>query len=115
MATSKAIRITPQSTSCPSIPADGPLVLIDAFILRKVKNFYSKKYGIGVARFSHKGNIIHSSTKFDDAIRYQSPHDNVYLAYFTGHSGRYASPPSQYNQCRAYESSQCEVYTCQPT
>ena len=58
-------------------------------VCRKVKNFYSKKYGIGVARFSHKGNIIHSSTKFDDAIRYQSPHDNVYLAYFAGHTGKY--------------------------
>jgi len=57
---------------------------------RKSRTFYSKKYGISHARFTHKPhNIIHASTKLDDhAIRYHSMHDNKYLSYFQGHTGR---------------------------
>ena len=53
---------------------------------RKVKTFYSKKYGIGHVRFTHRsGNIIHTSTKVDHAVRYHAMHDNKYLSYFRGH------------------------------
>jgi hypothetical protein len=58
--------------------------------VRKVKTFHSKKYGISHARFAHRSqNIIHASTKGDDhALRYHSMHDNKYLSYFKGHTGR---------------------------
>jgi hypothetical protein len=53
---------------------------------RKSKTFYSKKYGIGLIRFTHRsGNILHTSTKGDHAVRYHSMHDNKYLSYFRGH------------------------------
>lgn len=72
---------------------------VDAFILwdvnkaKKVRTFYSKKYGISHARFTHRSqNIIHASTKLDDhTIRYHSMHDNKYLSYFRGHTGRVRS------------------------
>lgn len=77
--------------------------------LRFVKSFYSKKYGIDLARFTHgKTNVLHASTKGDgqfafsrwealgfaadafasspDAIRYHSLHDNKYLSYYKGHT-----------------------------
>lgn len=57
---------------------------------RKLRNFWSKKYGVSLARLTHKaGNSIHSSTKGNDhALRYHSSHDNKYLSYFSGHTGR---------------------------
>ena len=48
----------------------------------------SKKYGCANVRFTHKAtNIIYTSTKGEDAIRYMSLHDNKYLRYFKGHTG----------------------------
>ncbi|KAG1734139.1 WD40-repeat-containing domain protein [Suillus lakei] len=35
--------------------------------------------------------VVHASTKEDDTIRYHSLHDNKYLQYFKGHSGRVVS------------------------
>ncbi|KAJ3227623.1 WD repeat-containing protein 82 [Clydaea vesicula] len=49
----------------------------------------NKKYGCNLARFTHKStNVIHSSTKEDDQIRYLSFHDNKYIRYFKGHTKR---------------------------
>ncbi len=67
------------------------------------KRIYSRKYGCGLARFTHRSNnILHSSTVGDgitcihrsrsdelDVIRYLSVHDNKYLQYFRGHTGRF--------------------------
>jgi COMPASS component SWD2 len=65
---------------------------------RKLKNFWSKKYGVGLGRFTHRsGNIVHASTKVvadarasedTHALRYHSTHDNKYLSYFKGHTAR---------------------------
>ena len=53
---------------------------------------FSKKYGVHHIKFAHSPtNIIHSSTKEDDNIRYMSLHDNKYLRYFRGHKGRVVS------------------------
>ncbi|ORY50088.1 WD40 repeat-like protein [Rhizoclosmatium globosum] len=50
------------------------------------KTSYSKKYGCGISKFTHRpNNILYSSTKEDNAIRYLSFHDNKFLKYFTGH------------------------------
>jgi COMPASS component SWD2 len=50
---------------------------------------YSKKYGVGLVRFTHHpSNVLCSSTKGEPAIRYLSLHDNAYLRYFCGHESR---------------------------
>ena len=53
---------------------------------------YSKKYGCANVSFTHKStNIIYTSTKGEDAIRYMSLHDNKYLRYFKGHTKQVVS------------------------
>ncbi|KDE07220.1 hypothetical protein MVLG_02443 [Microbotryum lychnidis-dioicae p1A1 Lamole] len=53
---------------------------------------YSKKYGVHLARFTHKNtNVIHASTKGSDDIRYLSLHDNNYIRYFKGHTKKVVS------------------------
>lgn len=45
-----------------------------------------------MARFTHDPNsIIYASTKVDDGIRYLATHDNSYIRYFKGHTGRVTS------------------------
>ena len=55
----------------------------------------SGKYGVHLARFTHKSTaIIHASTKGEEAastIRYLSLHDNSYLRYFYGHKKQYVT------------------------
>lgn len=47
---------------------------------------YSKKYGVGLVRFTHHAsNVLCSSTKGDPTVRYLALHDNAYLRYFSGH------------------------------
>ncbi|WFD31178.1 hypothetical protein MSPP1_002212 [Malassezia sp. CBS 17886] len=59
---------------------------------RHTKTLYSKKYGVNLARFTHRSSaIIYASTKEDDTIRYHSLHDNKYLQYFRGHKRRVVS------------------------
>ncbi|KAK0536421.1 hypothetical protein OC842_002005 [Tilletia horrida] len=56
------------------------------------KEFASHKYGVDLARFTHKPDtIIYASTREDNAIRYHSMTDNKYLAYFRGHESRVTS------------------------
>ncbi|GAA5883695.1 hypothetical protein JCM16303_004771 [Sporobolomyces ruberrimus] len=56
------------------------------------KKLYSQKYGVHLARFTHKSStIIYASTKGNDDIRYLSLHDNSYLRYFSGHKKRVVS------------------------
>ncbi|EJD49659.1 WD40 repeat-like protein [Auricularia subglabra TFB-10046 SS5] len=59
----------------------------------KFKNtLFSKKYGVDLIRFTHKStNVVHASTKEDDAIRYHSLHDNKYIMYFKGHKKKVIS------------------------
>ncbi|ODN83992.1 hypothetical protein L202_00027 [Cryptococcus amylolentus CBS 6039] len=66
---------------------DDQVFLYDALKGKMTKKLYSKKYGVDHVRFTHKSeNIIHASTRRDDAIRYQSLHDNRYISYFRGHT-----------------------------
>ncbi|KNZ72190.1 WD repeat-containing protein 82, partial [Termitomyces sp. J132] len=56
------------------------------------QSLYSKKYGVDLPRFTHRNTaILHASTKEDDTIRYHSLHDNKYLQYFKGHTGKVIS------------------------
>ena len=48
---------------------------------------YSKRYGCQNVRFTHhQTQIIYSSSKGDNAIRYHSLHTNQYLRHFAGMS-----------------------------
>ncbi|KAK4546354.1 hypothetical protein LTR36_002031 [Oleoguttula mirabilis] len=56
------------------------------------KELKSQKYGSALARFTHHStSIIYASTKVDDGIRYLSMHDNSFIRYFRGHTGRVTS------------------------
>lgn len=71
---------------------DETLQLFDCRKGKHQKQLYSKKYGVHLARFTHKNTaIIHASTKEDDGIRYLSLHDNNYIRYFKGHKKRVVS------------------------
>ncbi|KAH7106455.1 WD40-repeat-containing domain protein [Auriculariales sp. MPI-PUGE-AT-0066] len=70
----------------------------DAFRLYSAKTgkhkntFYSKKYGVDLIRFTHKStNVLHTSNKENDDIRYHSMYDNKYITYFKGHTKRVIS------------------------
>jgi len=67
-------------------------LLIFEVVHRHLKTLYSKKYGVDLPRFTHRHTtVVHASTKEDDTIRYHSLHDNKYLQYFKGHTGRVVS------------------------
>ncbi|GAA6010991.1 hypothetical protein JCM10207_005460 [Rhodosporidiobolus poonsookiae] len=71
---------------------DETMQLFDVRSGKWVKQLYSKKYGVGLARFTHKSStIVHASTKGNDDIRYLSLHDNNYLRYFKGHTKQVVS------------------------
>ena len=56
------------------------------------KELKSQKYGNALARFTHNStNILYASTKVDDGIRYLCMHDNSFIRYFRGHTGRVTS------------------------
>ncbi|KAJ3341163.1 member of Set1p complex, histone methyl transferase [Gonapodya sp. JEL0774] len=64
-------------------------ICFDDTVICLEKTSFSRKYGCSLARFTHRANnIIHASTKEDNAIRYLSFHDNRYLKYFQGHKTR---------------------------
>lgn len=59
---------------------------------KHLKTQYSKKYGVHLARFTHRNDsIIYASTKEDDTIRHHSLHKNEYLQYFRGHHAKVTS------------------------
>ncbi|GAA5869258.1 hypothetical protein JCM8547_005179 [Rhodosporidiobolus lusitaniae] len=71
---------------------DETMQLFDVKTGKHVKQLYSKKYGVHLARFTHKSStIVHASTKGNDDIRYLSLHDNNYLRYFKGHKKQVVS------------------------
>nr|XP_057910851.1 WD repeat-containing protein 82-like isoform X2 [Doryrhamphus excisus] len=55
-----------------------------------VQTLYSKKYGADLIRYTHgdSQNVIYTSNKLDDTIRYLSLTDNKYIRYFRGHTAR---------------------------
>ncbi|BGP20720.1 hypothetical protein JCM10213_001036 [Rhodosporidiobolus nylandii] len=71
---------------------DETMQLFDVRSGKHIKQLYSKKYGVHLARFTHKSSaVIHASTKGNDDIRYLSLHDNNYLRYFKGHQKQVVS------------------------
>lgn len=71
---------------------DEAIQLYDCKQGKHSKTLLSKKYGVHLARFTHKStNIIYASTKENDVIRYLSLHDNSFIRYFRGHEDRVVS------------------------
>ncbi|GAA6033555.1 hypothetical protein JCM8097_001453 [Rhodosporidiobolus ruineniae] len=71
---------------------DMTMQLFDTRSGKHVKQLYSKKYGVHLARFTHKSStVVHASIQGNDDIRYLSLHDNNYLRYFHGHKKRVTS------------------------
>lgn len=83
--------------TCVTAGDDESFVFWDARKGVKRRTFYSKKYGIDLARFTHKAqNILHASTKGGDhAVRYHSAHENKYISYFRGHTARSVDSPGK--------------------
>ena len=72
--------------------ADDTIQLFNTKAGQHAKELKSQKYGSNLARFTHHStSIIYASTKFNDDIRYLSMHDNSYIRYFKGHTGRVTS------------------------
>ncbi|KOS13640.1 wd40 repeat-like protein [Malassezia pachydermatis] len=77
---------------CVTASDDETIQLYNCRSGKHVKTLYSKKYGVNLARFTHKSSaIVYASTKEDDTVRYHSMHDNKYLQYFRGHKRRVVS------------------------
>lgn len=71
---------------------DDTLQLYNTKAGAHAKELKSQKYGCALARFTHHAqSLIYASTKIDDGIRYLSTHDNSYVRYFRGHTGRVTS------------------------
>lgn len=88
--------------TCVTAGDDESFVFWDARKGVKRRTFYSKKYGIDLARFTHKAqNILHASTKGGDhAVRYHSAHENKYISYFRGHTARSVCPRARETNMR---------------
>ncbi|WFD27881.1 hypothetical protein MNAN1_002889 [Malassezia nana] len=77
---------------CVTASDDETIQLYNCCSGKHVKTLYSKKYGVHLARFTHRSSaIVYASTKEDDTVRYHSLHDNRYLQYFRGHKRQVVS------------------------
>ncbi|KFH65959.1 hypothetical protein MVEG_08061 [Podila verticillata NRRL 6337] len=73
-------------TKCVTSAQDESLHVYDCVTGKLDKTLFSKKYGVHLARFTHRStNVVYASTKEDDTLRYLSLHDNKYIRYFRGH------------------------------
>ena len=73
---------------------DDQMVIYDCEKGTEKQVIRSQKYGCDLVHFTHATNtIVYASNKEgkDHAIRYMSLHDNKYLKYFSGHSGKVVS------------------------
>ncbi|UZJ55282.1 hypothetical protein CBS101457_004602 [Exobasidium rhododendri] len=56
------------------------------------KKLYSQKYGVDLARFTHRNDaIIYASTQVDNTIRHHNIEHNTYTTYFKGHESKVTS------------------------
>ncbi|ODQ63600.1 WD40 repeat-like protein [Nadsonia fulvescens var. elongata DSM 6958] len=70
-----------------SVGNDDSIQLYDVKTGKHKQSIYSKKYGVGIAKFTHHStNCIYTSTKEDHHIRYLSMHDNQFIRFFKGHT-----------------------------
>ncbi|XP_068599103.1 twinfilin-2-like [Brachionichthys hirsutus] len=69
---------------------DDCIVLYDIRDGKPKRTLYSKKYGADLIRYTHGDaqNVVYTSNKKDDTIRYLSLTDNKYIRYFPGHTAK---------------------------
>lgn len=71
---------------------DDAITIYDSENGKRKQTLYSKKYGVQRIRYTHNtACVLYASTKVDDALRYQSLHDNKYIRYFQGHTDKVTS------------------------
>ncbi|OZJ03794.1 hypothetical protein BZG36_03002 [Bifiguratus adelaidae] len=74
---------------CVTAAKDESLRVYDCRSGQPRNTLFSKKYGVHLAKFTHRqNNVVYASTKEDDTLRYLSLHDNKYIRYFRGHKKR---------------------------
>ncbi|KAK9719854.1 hypothetical protein K7432_004513 [Basidiobolus ranarum] len=84
-----SVNFDDQGEYCVVASADDSIRLYDCLGGKHSKTVFSKRYGVHLARFTHhQNNILHSSTREEDAVRYLSLHDNKYIRFFRGHKRR---------------------------
>ncbi|CAI5712067.1 unnamed protein product [Hyaloperonospora brassicae] len=79
---------------CVTSRSDGVMSMINCLSGTVAKTILTKRYGVGVVRFTHHLDcVIFSSanTANDNRIRYHSFFDNKFLRYYTGHTDRVTS------------------------
>ncbi|KAF9284149.1 member of Set1p complex, histone methyl transferase [Linnemannia elongata] len=87
-----SIHFDDTGTKCVTSAADESLHVYDCYTGKLEKTLFSKKYGVNLARFTHRStSVVYASTKEDDTLRYLSLHDNKYIRYFRGHEKRVTS------------------------
>lgn len=92
-----SIDFSPKGDTMISSSDDDSIIIYDCDKGTLKRTLNSKKYGVDLIHYAHGGNnnvsnnVIHSSNKIDDTIRYLSLHDNKYIRYFTGHTKKVVS------------------------
>ncbi|KAF9928067.1 member of Set1p complex, histone methyl transferase [Linnemannia zychae] len=87
-----SIHFDDTGSKCVTSAQDESLHVYDCFTGKLEKTLFSKKYGVNLARFTHRStSVVYASTKEDDTLRYLSLHDNKYIRYFRGHEKRVTS------------------------
>ncbi|RLN68441.1 hypothetical protein BBP00_00000999 [Phytophthora kernoviae] len=79
---------------CVTSRNDGVLSLINCLSGTVAKTIFTKRYGVGLVRFTHHPDcVIFSSANSanDHRIRYHSFFDNKFLRYYTGHTDKVTS------------------------
>ncbi|KAG0256351.1 member of Set1p complex, histone methyl transferase, partial [Linnemannia exigua] len=87
-----SIHFDDTGSKCVTSAQDESLHVYDCYTGKLEKTLFSKKYGVNLARFTHRStSVVYASTKEDDTLRYLSLHDNKYIRYFRGHEKRVTS------------------------
>ncbi|KAF9101004.1 member of Set1p complex, histone methyl transferase [Mortierella sp. GBA35] len=87
-----SIHFDDSGSKCVTSAQDESLHVYDCNTGKLEKTLFSKKYGVNLARFTHRStSVVYASTKEDDTLRYLSLHDNKYIRYFKGHEKRVTS------------------------
>ncbi|XP_058486941.1 uncharacterized protein LOC131460437 isoform X3 [Solea solea] len=84
---------SPNGENAISSSDDDCIVLYDMQEGRMKRTLFSKKYGVDLIRYTHGDaqQVVYSSNKINDTIRYLSLSDNKYIRYFSGHMARVIS------------------------
>jgi len=71
---------------------DDSIVIYDCKEGETKKTLFSKKYGVDLIHFIHgTEQVLHGSTKVDDAVRLLQLEGNKYIRYYSGHTKRVVS------------------------